>query len=243
MKKSKKVFSYTLSGLAIIYGLTILFPQVLFSNKLDYKNFTVYFHSKNMDIKKLESILDKSIELLGTSDMFEAENNQNIFLCSNFNEFAFFAPRSRKSFAVNYPLVQNIFLSKSNVLENNVERNGGENNLRTLSGVIAHETIHSALENKLGLIKYKLLPSWKNEGYCDFVAKESSYNEKLGWTQICENNEGVDSPSFTYFKYKTYVQYLLKEEKVPLDTFLTKDFNIESIAFESRKAFCPNLAE
>lgn len=236
MKKAKKVFSYTLSGLAIIYGLILIFPQALFSNSINYKNFTVYYHSDTMDIPKLESILDKSASLLSESEVFDEGKKQKIFLCSSFNEFTFFALRSRKSFAVNYPLIQNILLSESNIEDNSIRRNASENNRRTLSGVIAHETTHSLLEDKLGIVKYKLLPSWKNEGYCDYIAKESSYDEQLGRQQICEN-EHDSSPSFRYFKYKAYAQFLLEGE-VSLDDFLNQDFNLESVAFKERKKYC-----
>lgn len=105
MKKSKRVFGYTVSVLVITYGLAILFPQGLFSNRLDYKSFTVYYSSDDMDTKRLESVLDESIELLSASDLFKVEKNQKIFLCGNFSEFTFFALRFRKSFAINYPLV------------------------------------------------------------------------------------------------------------------------------------------
>jgi len=241
MKKVKIVIRYTLGSLAIVYGLIVLFPQVLFSNSIDYKNFSVYYHSNNIDISKMESVLDKSAKLLSESDIYNAEKKQKIFLCTNFEEFTFFALRSRKSFAVNYPLIQNIFLSQSDISENTIQRNASENNLRTLSGVIAHETTHSLLEDKLGILKYKLLPSWKNEGYCDYVSKESSYDEELGWNQICQNNKEDTSPSYRYFKYQTYVQFLLQEEKHSIDAFLKQGFNIEAVAFKSRKKYCQSL--
>ena len=133
-------------------------------------------------------------------------------------------------------------MTPSDIGKNEIKRNGEESNTRTLSAVIAHEIIHSSLEDKLGLIKYKMLPSWKNEGYCDYVARESSYDEKLGWSQICNNEEG-DSSSFNYFKYKTFVQYLVEEEKVSLDTFLIKDFSMESVAFKSKRFLCPIISE
>lgn len=243
MKKFKKVLNYVLSGLAILYGMILLFPQVLFSNCITYKNFTVYFHSEKHDIQKLTAILDKSWTLLSASEVFDSEKKQKIFFCDSYEEFTFFAPRSRKSFAVNYPLMQNIFLTQSDIGKNEIKRNSPENNLRTLSGIIAHETTHSGLEDELGLFKYKMLPSWKNEGYCDYIAKESSYDEKLGWTQICENNGEEGPPSFRYFKYKVYVQYLIEEEQVSGDTFLVKDFDPETIAFKSRKVLCPNSVE
>lgn len=243
MKKAKKVFSYIFSGLGIIYGLVLLFPQLFFANSIEYKNFVVFYHNEDTNIQQLKSVLDKSVELITDSDVFSGEKDQKIFLCNSFGEFALFAPRSRKSFAVTYPLTQNIFLSQSDVGTNQINRNGSENNLRTLSGVIAHEATHVGLENRLGFFKYKLLPTWKNEGYCDYVAQESSYDEKLGWTQICENRFEEDSPSLTYFRYRTYVQYLLEEQQESLDSFLIKDFDIEGISSNSKKVFCLNFSE
>ncbi|MFK7811918.1 MAG: hypothetical protein AB8B59_05445 [Maribacter sp.] len=238
MYRSKKILSYVFGGLAVLYGILLLFPQILFSNTLNHENFIVYYHSEKVDSDQLTSILNQSLNLLKNSDLFESKKKQKIFLCDGFGEFAFFALRSRKSFAVNYPLVQNVFISKSNILENTIERNGAENNIRTLSGVIAHETTHSILEDRLGFLKYKLLPSWKNEGYCDYVAQESSYDEKLGWNQICRNKDNVISSSYTYFKYKTYVEHLLNEEKRTISDFLAQDFDLENLAIKSRKKYC-----
>lgn len=243
MKRSLRTLNYVFSALALVYGIILLFPQILFSHKIKHKNFTVYHHIENIEMEKLAPVLDDALILLKTSPVFDTQKNQNIFLCHSFNEFTFFAPRSRKAFAVNYPLVQNIFLTPSDIDKNVISRNALDNNVRTLSGVIAHETTHSALEDKLGFLQYKLLPSWKNEGYCDYVAKESSYNDELGWMQICAKNEEISSPSFTYFKYKTYVDYLLKEEKVTLDSFLRNDFDTKNLAFKSRKALCPSIVE
>lgn len=243
MWKPKKILNYVFIGLAILYGTILMFPQVLFSNSLTHKNFKVYYHSEQSDIDQLPPILDKSLTLLSSSDVFDPKRTQKIFLCNNYGEFTFFAPRSRKSFGVNYPVTQNMFLTLSNIGKDEIKRNGAAYKIRSLSGVIAHETTHSGLENKLGLFRYKMLPTWKNEGYCDYIAKESSYDEKLGWTQICGNNEKTDLPSFTYFKYKTYVSYLLKKEKVALDSFLIKDFDMKRVALKSRKTFCPSISE
>ncbi len=241
MKKAKRVLSYAISGMAILYAGALLFPQIIFSNAIEYKNFKVYQHLGSMNDQKLESILDESIVLLSASDVYDDKKKHKIFLCNSFSEFAFFATRARKSFAINYPVIQNIFLSQSNILENSIKRNGSENNVRTLSGIIAHETTHSLLEDKLGFLKYKLLPSWKNEGYCDYVAQESSYDEKLGWDQICENNKEEVSSSYIYFKYRTYVEYLLNEEKTTISDFLAEDFDLERLAFRSRKERCLEL--
>ena len=145
---------------------------------------------------------------------------------------------SRKAFAVNYPISQNIFISKSSISQNYTLRNGKENNKRTLSSVIAHETVHSLLENKLGLLKCKLLPSWKNEGYSDFIANESSFNKQKGVKEICNDNENTDIPSFKYFKYRMITEYLFEERKVTLEKFLDEDFDLENINNNLKKKYC-----
>ena len=237
-KKKKKIFNWIFKGLILSYILLIFFPHLLFANKLDYKNFSVYYHSNNINTEELKLVLDKSENLLKKSELFQKGTSQDIFICNGYSEFTFFAHLARKAFAVNYPISQNIFISKSSISQNYILRNGKENNKRTLSGVIAHETVHSLLENKLGLLKYKLLPSWKNEGYCDFIANESSFNKQKGVKEICNDTEKKDIPSFKYFKYRIITEYLFEERKITLEKFLNDDFELEEINKNLKKKYC-----
>tara|TARA_B100000795_G_scaffold232727_1_gene191126 strand:+ start:160 stop:888 length:729 start_codon:yes stop_codon:yes gene_type:complete len=237
MKKTKKIFNWLLGGISFSYFLAIVFPSFLFANKLEYKSFSVHYHSNDINREELRLIIDKSENLLKGTELFKTIK-QDIFICNSFNEFTFFALLSRKAFAVNYPVFQNIFLSKSFASEDYILRNGKENNKRTLSGVIAHETVHSLLENKLGILKYKLLPSWKNEGYCDFIANESSFNEKKGLQDICNDKDNSESTSFKYFKYRKITQYLFEERKITLEKFLNDDFEMEEINKNLKKKYC-----
>jgi len=238
MKKKKKLLNWLLGGISLTYLVIILFPSFLFANNFDYKNFTIYYHSDEINLEQLKSILDKSENLLKSTELFKTEINQDVFICNSYNEFTFFALWSRKAFAINYPITQNIFLSKSSISENSILRNGKENNKRTLSGVIAHETTHSLLENKLGTLKYKLLPSWKNEGYCDFIADESSFNKEKGMQDICNDKENLDTPSFKYFKYRILTEFLFKESKISIEKFLNDDFDLEKINDDLKKKYC-----
>ena len=65
-----------------------------------------------INLEQLKSILDKSENLLKSTELFKTEINQDVFICNSYNEFTFFALWSRKAFAINYPITQNIFLSK-----------------------------------------------------------------------------------------------------------------------------------
>ena len=238
MKKTKKIINWLLRGISLTYAAIIIFPSFLFANNLEYNNFNVHYHSSEINVEQLKSVLDKSQNLLTNTELYKARINQDIFLCNSFNEFTFFALFSRKAFAVNYSITQNIFLSKSSITENSILRNGKENNKRTLSGVIAHETTHSLLQNNLGIVKYKLLPSWKNEGYCDFIADESSFNQQKGFQDICNNKDNSDIPSFKYFKYKIFTEYLFEERKITLERFLNDDFELEEINEILKKKYC-----
>ena len=238
MKKTKKIISLLLGGLSLTYAGIIIFPSFLFANNLKYKSFNVFYHSFEINVEKLKSVLDKSQNLLNNTELYEAGINQDIFICSSYTEFTFFALMSRKAFGVNNPFSQNIFLSKSSISENYILRNGEENNKYSLSGVITHETVHSLLRNELGLLKYKLLPSWKNEGYCDFIANESSFDEKKGLTDICNDEVNSESASFKYFKFRKITQYLFEDRKVSLNKYLDEDFDLENINNNLKEKYC-----
>lgn len=235
-KKNKKLLSWTLSIMAIVYLIFLLFPQMLFANKFEYKNFTVYYHSEKIDHKALSNVLDNSLQLLERSELFQENVKQKMFICNSYKEFAFFSLRSRKAFAVNHPLSQNIFLTTSDFDKNRIIRNDKMYNTRILSAVIAHETTHSLLENKLGTLKYKMLPSWKNEGYCDFIANESSYKTINEKEAACNAEDETNSPSFTYFKYRMLTQFLFEKEGVTINEFLNKEYDLKLL----ERKFCNN---
>lgn len=239
MKKIKKITKWTFLGIILVYITLLIFPQIVFANKLEYREFTVYFHNIHKeDIQNLKMIIDKSSELIKQSELYDKEFKQKVFLCESYNEYGFFAPLTSKAFATNYPITHNIFLSKSNISNNSVIRNGKTNNKRTMSGLITHETVHSMLNIKLGTLKYFQLPTWKNEGYCDFIANESSYDKQKGLEEICNDNKTIKNPSFEYFKYRLLTQYLFEDKQISLEEFLNKDFNLNTLNKELNKKYC-----
>ena len=118
MTKTKKIFNWILKGLILSYILLICFPHLLFANKLDYKNFSVYYHSNDINTEELKLVLDQSENLLKKTELFKKGISQDIFICNGYSEFTFFALLSRKAFAVNYPISQNVFISKSSISQN-----------------------------------------------------------------------------------------------------------------------------
>ena len=237
MKITRKKLFWILDSIILIYILILLFPQFLFAKKIDYKSFTVYYHAQKINIDSLKAILDDSEKLLKNSELYDASSKQKIFLCNSFGEFTFWAPFSRKSFALNYMITQNIFISKASIAENKAFRNGKENNTRTLSSIIAHETTHSLLEDRLGTRKYLSLPTWKNEGYCDFIADESSFNLQEGKKLICKEQD-IESLSFQYFIYRMITTNLFENQKMSLDVFLREEMDYTELKKNLKTLYC-----
>lgn len=237
MMKLQKAVKISLTTLIAIYILLILFPQLLFANKMEYKSFEVYYHN-TINEQKLKSVLDVSEELLEESELKSNFETQQLFLTDSYNEFTFFALLSKNAFAVNYPVVQNIFLTKSDLSKNLIISNNESNNRRTLSGVIAHETIHSLLENKIGIVDFKLLPTWKVEGYADYIAKESSYSAANDIKTICKTTQNGASRSYKYFEYRIITEYLLLQRNIELNEFLKNEFELEKLKEKALENYC-----
>ena len=237
MKKIRIIILFSLTLLLTAYLILFLFPQIAFGNKLEYKSFIIYSHSQ-LD-KNIFTVLDSAGSLISCSEFYKIKTGQHkIYLCNNFLEYSFFAPTQRQAFAFNNPLTNNILLSKSNILQNRVERNGNENNFRTLSGTIAHEVTHTLLKNYLGFIKYMGLDTWKNEGYSDLIAKESSFDFIKGINFLC-NYKNSSLPSFKYFKYRLYIEYLIKDKKLSFNEIVHCNFTLKQLDKDVQKKYCP----
>ena len=68
-----------------------------------------------------------------------------------------------------------IFIARGDFTANAARSRNPEYNTRALSAVIAHEITHVLITDRIGLVDSIRLPSWVAEGYCDHVARESSF--------------------------------------------------------------------
>ena len=90
--------------------------------------------------------------------------------------FRLFNPEAA-GFAFSVPVTNHVFIASADFTSNVAHRNASDFNKRALSSVIAHEITHGLIRNRLGLLRGLRLAEWENEGYCDFVAQESSFPE------------------------------------------------------------------
>src|ERR1700704_1502856 len=83
-KKIKRVlYSMLIIILVFVIGLAtiILYPQPLFANKVEYRQFKVYSNDKIGD--EIKPILDSALSLVEKSELYDSSYKADIFLAYN----------------------------------------------------------------------------------------------------------------------------------------------------------------
>ncbi len=92
--------------------------------------------------------------------------------------------------------------------------------IRTLSGVIAHETTHIMIANHLGEVRSAMLPTWQQEGYADHVARESSLTDAEA-ARIRESDPRASA--LVYYDARRRVAAALSAKGGSVDAFFAGD--------------------
>lgn len=80
-------------------------------------------------------------------------------------------------FGLSYPVVETIVINRNDPAADAVFRQARIGGARALSGTIAHEITHGAIRRHFGVLADKRYPQWVREGFCDFVAGESTLTD------------------------------------------------------------------
>ncbi|HTG93140.1 MAG TPA: hypothetical protein VL866_11165, partial [Pyrinomonadaceae bacterium] len=121
----------------------------------------------------------------------------------------------------------NIFMNKSDIAQDLVFRNSSANNSRSFSGVIAHETTHLLIRKRFGYWRNLTMPTWKKEGYAEYVAGGATLSYEAGVKMWKDNPK--DGTGYQYFKYYMLVKYLLEQEKISVDDLFNRDYDVAAL--------------
>ena len=232
----------TIPLLIALVGL-ILNPQVLFAQKVVYRDFTIYSNDKIPG--NYQPTIDYAIELIKTSEIYEENRQLNIFLCDgtmyNTIDTKLLGPAMARC------VDDNILLKVRADFNNNVLV--GVNNNRNLRKTIAHEAMHFYQMKKYGALKFNPLrhpPIWKLEGYPEYIAnqkelKSNDYDlrksirrliefEKTGDHWI-ETEPGQFDP-LVYYKGRIMIEYLIDVRHLTYSEILNKDVTEEKVIDE-----------
>ena len=236
-------FAVTITGVVTI----ILFPQLLFANKLEYKGFRVYSNEKISN--DIIPVLDNSVKLVKESELYDLNYKFNVLLCYNsvFNKIddklLGFGPSARAT--LNHVTVKVRIDSKRDLFFPTFRKNC-EGSLSTL---LAHEMVHCLQANKYGIMKFNPLAHpemWKLEGYPEYISqrprlRNKHYNlvseidryiklekeAKDNWVSIEEGK--CEVPTY-YYKGRIMIEYLMDIKHLSYDQIL-KDTNSEDVYY------------
>jgi hypothetical protein len=235
----------TLSGLITI----VFFPEPLFANKLEHKQFKVYSNDEiDGDIKV---ILDNALTRVKKSELYDPNYTFDIFLSyhSFFNKIdGTFLGEGVSARATDNNVIVKVDIDAKRDLFFATFRNGCQ---ASLTNLIAHEMIHCLQENKYGKLKFNPFrhPAyWKLEGYPEYISrqpkltgKDYSLNREIDkYVELDRKTPGIwivmeegacEAPKY-YYKGRLMIEYLMDIKHFSYDKILNDTVSADNVYAE-----------
>jgi len=195
--------------LALLAGVVpVLVPQALaFPYQANVSGHRVW-SERPLDQAALERVLARTDELVSASPIALPAEPRRIFLTSGGWRWHWLTLSASVPgpFAISRRPTENIVINASDVAQDLVTTGAAVGGRRSLSSVIAHETAHGMLRRRYGMWIDLTAPQWLREGYCDYVAQESSLTPE----QVAElEAKGIQHPALPYFHGRWEVAQML----------------------------------
>ena len=147
------------------YGTVLAFPEPLFAHKYSYKNFIVYSRSPLDD--RIRTELDVASQRIAKSELNDPTIIHRVFVAGSSGWYGFFNGPYRGAMARNYEFNNSIFVPQLDLTTGNVVHFDGRR--APIAAIFAHEMTHTLSQKRLGLIRSWQTPSWKKEGYAEYI--------------------------------------------------------------------------
>lgn len=115
----------------------------------------------------LEDRIARADRLLAQSSLHEPGLRRTLVLTDGGWRWRVMAVGYSKTVAIRRPFSSLLIFNASDIAADRVT-----NNARSLSGTIAHESVHLLTARRFGELRLVRMPHWKREGYADYVAQE-----------------------------------------------------------------------
>jgi len=221
-----------LGVVAVLYAVLHVFPQTLFAYSVTANGITIY--SRAPLPPEAASCAARAAELIKQSELAVPDRHERVFVCDSPWVFRLFQPTSR-GFAFSVPVTDNVFIAEADFSADVATRSGPDFNKRSLSSVVAHEITHGLIRHRLGVLRGIRLPDWVAEGYCDYIARESSFPEAEG-LRLFASGQSHPSMSFRYFTYRQMVRYLVEHQHLTFSQVVARANESTAVADEARQA-------
>ncbi len=207
-------------GLASLVGLlllsTTIAPELLAWPYKAERGRTIVYAERPIPAE-IDRVLARTDALLAQSPLNDEGMKRRIFLSEGGWRWRVAALASAGAFGLRRPFRDAILFNRSDVAADRVTNGREIGGVRTLSGTIAHELTHILVARRLGEIRARMLPTWKQEGYADHVAQESSLSEE-DYRALKES--GTDHPALPYYEGRLRVAEMLRANGGDVDALL-----------------------
>jgi hypothetical protein len=228
LRRSERI----LGALAMLYIGLHAFPQTLFSHSVTVNGITIY--SRSPLPPEASSCTARAAELLKQSELAVPDRHESVFVCDSPWLFRLFQPASR-SFAFSVPMTDNVFVAAVDFHKDTCTRSAPDFNTRSFSAVVAHEITHGLIRHRIGLLPALRLPDWVDEGYCDYVSRESSFPEVEG-LRLFSSDQSHPSMSYHYFSYRQMVCYLVDSQHLTFSQVVARAGESAAVEVEARES-------
>lgn len=228
--------------LALIYLLTLFFPQPFFKNKISVGNISIY-SDEELPLEEVTNILKSVQSKIERSTIYKSNTKHRVFIANNPTLWKYFSNINYKVGGLNYVIFNhNIFLRRVDIKENRLYGPSGNKvgGNRTLDYFIAHELTHTLEFESMIWYKYPINTNWILEGYAEYIAHgPETYEDAL--------NQYLNVPETTSAKYytraRTMITYILEKQNTKVEDLWSKVNDYDSILKKAIPNDNPNIQE
>lgn len=215
----------TFSLIGFAYVLLLFFPQPLFAHSARVGQFN--FHSDRPITPEIKAIVERATAKLSLSPLYAPSDSYNVYIAADRWRRTLLMPRSPGAYGVSVILTGNTVLNRCDIEHDICTNDQPKFNQRPMHAVLAHESTHHLIARELGIVAFLRLPTWKNEGYCEYVAGDPSFDVTRG-ERLIRNGKTHGSHAFRYLTYLLAVRSCLDDQGLEPRELLTQSQDFQA---------------
>ena len=173
-RRGDRILRWALLAVTAVMAMVVHVPRVLAFPYVGQFGSTAVLAEQPIEPGRMRAVLGRADALVSASPLARPGLSRTIVLTDGGWRWRLLSLTSSGAFAVRRPFGHALVFNRSNIAADSVFNRAPIGNRRTLSGTIAHETTHILVAEHFGEWRVPFFPTWKTEGYPDFVARESS---------------------------------------------------------------------
>ena len=209
----RRGFAFALAALAVSVTMLYAPAALAFPHYAEIGATKVY--STEPILPVLERRIARADRLLAQSPLYEPGLRRTIVLTDGGWRWRLMALGHSDTIALRRPFSSVLLFNRSDVAADLMLTGS-----RSLSGTIAHESVHILTAQRFGELRLARMPQWKREGYADYVVQEPS-NGAVEEQKI--RARWPDAPVLKYFEGRRRVAKALDDEGQTVEQLLGSD--------------------